>query len=117
MFSTNIEKKTLSNKHYRKVLYTDAKLQLVVMCIPPGGTIPMEIHKGSQFIRVETGSGSLKYGNSNSYKTLKDGIAVIIPPGVRHEVKSTGKTPLKLYAVYTPPEHKKGTIQLKQSSG
>ena len=112
MFSTNIEKTTQHNKNYRQVLFTDSKLQLVVMSIPPNNFIPMETHKGSQFIRVEAGTGVIR--SSKNSKRLKDGVAVIIPPGIQHEVKSTGKTPLKLYIIYAPPEHKKNTRQKVQ---
>ena len=111
MFSTNIERVTIKNKNYRKVIYTDRFIQVVLMAIPPGETIPLESHKGSQFIRVEKGSGSVRSGTKvPKVKILKDGIAVVIPPNTKHIIKSTGKTPLKLYSIYSPPQHPRGTI-------
>jgi len=103
MFATNIEKKTLTNTRYRKIIYTDSKLQVVLMSIPPKGNIPLEKHRGSQFIRVEAGRGYVRSGNQ--MRLLKDGIAIVIPPNTNHVVKSTGSECLKLYSIYSPPEH------------
>lgn len=153
--NTNIEKKTIQNKNYRKVLFTTPQMQLVVMSIE--NDIPKEIHKKTtQFIRVESGTGfaeinisnsrltsksksnsnsrltSRSKSNSNSRLTsksksntkarsksnknkkrikLEDGVAVIIPAGTEHYIKNTGKDPLKLYTLYSPPEHEPQLIQ------
>lgn len=102
-FRGNIERMTLRNTQYRKILYTDSYQQLVLMSVPPGGDIPWESHKGSQFIRVESGRGTAEFlGKTHR---LSDGVSVIIPPRTRHYVKNTGTDSLKLYAVYSPPEH------------
>ncbi len=108
-YITNIEKETLSNTDYRRVLYTAKNSQLVLMSIEPGDEIGEETHHLDQFIRIEGGSG----------KAIMDGIvhdlctdhAIVIPAGVRHNVINTGDIDLKLYTVYSPPEHKDGIIE------
>jgi len=115
MYSINIEKATLTNKNYRKVLFTSKKQQLVVMSIKAGMDIPLEMHKnGDQFIRIEKGKGVARsYIKGKLVKTVKlvDGVSIIIPRGTWHYIKNTGKTPLKLYSIYSPPQHKDGLIQ------
>jgi len=108
-FTIQMEKDTENNKLYRKVVYTAAHMQLVLMCVKPGQEIGMETHKGDQFIRVESGTGKAIMGGVES--SLEDGDAIIIPEGVEHNVINTSDNDdLKLYAVYTPPEHKDGHI-------
>lgn len=101
----NIESDTVSNKLYRKVVYTTPTLQLVLMSLKPNEDIPKEVHhKITQFIRVEAGTGLARVGRTE-YK-LKDGISIIIPPDTEHYIKNTSRTKdLKLYALYSPPEH------------
>lgn len=107
-FRGNIERLTLRNNNYRKVLHTTKNMQLVVMSLNPGEEIGVETHpKTSQFIRVEAGNATVTIGRS-TYR-LKDGDSVVIPPGSRHNVVSTGRKDLKLYTIYTPPEHPKNT--------
>lgn len=109
-YSTNIEALTLKNKVWRRVLYTDKYQQLVVMSLKPGEIIDMETHHGSQFIRVEKGRGVATIGQSRF--RLHDGKVTIIPPNTPHEIKNTSKTQnLKVYTIYTPPQHKPGTLQ------
>lgn len=106
----NIEKVTLLNKNYRKVVHTTNNMQLVVMSLESGEEIGMEIHKKtSQFIRIEEGVGLAIIKGKRFY--LKDGDCVIIPPGFKHNIINTGKEDLKLYSIYTPPEHPKKLIQ------
>jgi mannose-6-phosphate isomerase-like protein (cupin superfamily) len=109
-FRANIERLTLKNTYYRKVLYTTKNMQLVVMSIPPGEEIGMEVHRNtSQFIRVEKGKAKAVVGNHKYY--LKDGDIIIVPPGKKHNVINYGKKDLQLYSIYTPPEHPKKTKQ------
>lgn len=105
VFHRNIEKETEENKSYRKVVYT-GKLQLVYMCIKPLDTIHKEIHKDhDQFIRIEKGQG-LATINEKDYK-LSDGIGLVIPAGFQHKITNTSTVDeLKLYTIYSPPEHK-----------
>ena len=106
----NIEEKSLDNDFFREVLFTANDVQLVVMSLAPGEEIGMETHDdGDQFIRVESGKGiAILDGKEHE---LEDGSAVVIPAGVRHNiVNSSQQQPLKLYTIYSPPEHPDGTI-------
>ncbi|MDG1949696.1 MAG: cupin domain-containing protein [bacterium] len=107
-YITNIEKDTLKNTDFRRVLYTTPKSQLVLMCIQPGDEIGTETHELDQFIRIEQGQGQVIL-NGTEHK-VEDDFAIVIPAGTEHNVVSTGEVPLKLYSVYSPPEHKHGTI-------
>ncbi len=104
----NIEKETLENENYRKVLYTAKNSQLVLMSILSGDEIGEEVHELDQFIRFESGRG-LVLINDNEYNVEGDW-AVVIPAGCKHNVINTGSEPLKLYSIYSPAEHKDGTI-------
>jgi len=108
-FIVNIEKETLENTDYRRVLYTSRYSQLVVMNIEPGDEIGNEIHGLDQFIRIEEGQAKVILNNSDEYE-LKDDDAIVIPASTWHNVINTGDKPLKLYTIYSPPEHENGTI-------
>ncbi|TWI67740.1 mannose-6-phosphate isomerase-like protein (cupin superfamily) [Pseudoduganella lurida] len=108
-FSINIEEKTLSNDYFREVLYTTQRSQLVVMTLQAGEEIGAEKHEGhDQFIRVEAGQGKAILDGEEHQ--LEDGVAVVIPAGTQHNVINTGDEPLRLYTLYTPPEHPDGII-------
>ena len=109
-YVTDIEKKTMENKYFREVLFTGPNSQLVVMSIAGGEDIGMEVHGDvDQFIRIESGQGKAILNGEET--ALADGSAVVIPAGVEHNIVNTSPTePLKLYTVYTPPEHPDGTI-------
>lgn len=110
-YVTNIEKDTRENTNFRKVLYTANNSQLVVMNLRPGEEIGTEIHKLDQFIRIETGQGRAVL-NAKEH-TLADGFAVVIPAGTEHNIINTSKTDdLKLYTVYSPPNHLDGTVHV-----
>jgi mannose-6-phosphate isomerase-like protein (cupin superfamily) len=108
-YITNIEKKTLENNYFREVLFTTNKSQLVVMSLKPGEEIGMEVHpEHDQFIKIELGSGkTIMNGEENE---ISDGYAVVIPAGTQHNIINTSEVVMKLYTIYTPPEHKQGTI-------
>ena len=102
-FRTNIEKDTIKNKHYRKILWTNKYQQLVVMNLKPYEEIGEEVHpKTSQFVRVEKGNGVAIVGGKRY--NLKDGDALVVNNNVYHNIKA-GKNGLKLYSIYSPPEH------------
>lgn len=105
----NIEKETLENEDYRRVLYTAKNSQLVLMNIKPGDEIGEEVHKLDQFLRFEKGNGKAILDGVES--DISDGVAVVVPAGTRHNFINTGDTDLKLYTVYSPPEHKDGIIE------
>lgn len=110
VFVIDIEKATIENEDYRRVLYTTKQNQLVLMSIPPQDDIPCETHDDiTQFIRVEKGEG-IAYINKNLYK-LTDGISLDIPAGTKHQIINTSDQPLKLYTIYSPAEHPSGLVQ------
>lgn len=112
----DIEHDTLNNDYYRKVLYTNKNFQLVLMSLEPDEDIPKEKHTHTtQFIRVEKGQGIAQVGKK--IYALRDGVSITIPPGKFHYVKNTGDTPLKLYSIYTPPEHPKKRLDKRQPVG
>jgi mannose-6-phosphate isomerase-like protein (cupin superfamily) len=109
-YVTNIEQKSLENHYFREVLFTGPYSQLVVMSLRPGEEIGLETHDGvDQFVRVEAGDGTaLLDGEEHD---LADGSAVVIPAGTKHNIINRSKSEaLKLYTVYTPPNHPDGTI-------
>ena len=109
-YCDDIEKLTVENGDFRRVLYTGGHLQLVLMTLPPGCDIGAEVHEDrDQFFRFEEGTGAVDIdGVANA---VQDGTAVIVPAGARHNVRNTGDQPLKLYTIYGPPEHKDGIVQ------
>ena len=108
-YITNIEQETRDNNDYRHVLYTSKHHQLVLMSLLPGEEIGEEEHKLDQFFRFESGQGKVVIDGIEH--DVKDGDAVIVPEGARHNVINTGNDALKLYTIYAPPNHKDGTIQ------
>lgn len=107
----NIEKLSIKNKKYRKILYTTKFQQLVLMSIPSKDEIEKEKHaKSTQFIRIESGNAIAEIwenGNRESPKRyrLYDGISITIPPNTYHRIKNIGDDELKLYTIYSPPVH------------
>lgn len=109
-YVADIEKDTLANEDYRRVLFTGPHLQLVLMTLRPGEEIGQEVHaEHDQFIRIEAGTGSVVLNGERH--TVGDGFAIVIPAGVEHNVVNTSATePLRLYTLYSPPEHPEGTV-------
>lgn len=109
-YSIDIEKKSIENPYFREVLYTAPNLQLVVMTLQPGEEIGLETHEnGDQFFRVEGGAGEAIL--DGEVHQLTDGMIVIIPEGVEHNIVNTSADmPLHVYTIYTPPEHPDGTV-------
>lgn len=104
----NIEKKTLANDNYREVLYTGPDSQLVVMKLLPGEEIGEESHDLDQFLRIEAGTGEVTLGGETHVVT--DGFAIVVPKGTLHNVRNTGSSDLKLYTMYSAPQHPHGTV-------
>jgi mannose-6-phosphate isomerase-like protein (cupin superfamily) len=109
-YATNIARDTLANQDYRRVLYTGRNTQLVLMTLQPGEEIGIETHEEhDQFIRIESGIGVAVLNGEEH--PLSDGVAVVIPAGVEHNVINTSTDqPLKLYTLYSPPEHPDGIV-------
>jgi mannose-6-phosphate isomerase-like protein (cupin superfamily) len=106
---SNIEKLTLENNYFRQVLYTSKHTQLVLMSLKPGEEIGEEVHELDQFIRCEAGQGKVVL-NGVEYE-IGDGSAVVVPQGMLHNVVNTSKdASLKLYSLYSPPEHRDGVV-------
>src|SRR5450755_433601 len=107
----SIEKQTLENTYFRQVLFTAQHAQLVVMCLQPGEEIGDEVHpKVDQFFRIEQGKAKFVF-NEKEEHLVYDGDAVVVPAGTYHNVVNTSKTAmLKLYTIYSPPNHPDGTV-------
>jgi len=110
-FHSNIEKDTLENSNFRKVLYTAKHSQLVLMSLKPKEEIGLEVHKDNdQFFRFEQGLGKCII-DGNEYQ-VSDGSAIIVPAGAEHNVINTSKTEeLKFYTIYSPAHHKDGVLR------
>lgn len=106
----NIEEETTKNENFRKVLFTANYSQLVVMSLNPGEDIGDEVHGLDQFIRVEEGEGKVVLDGVES--AFNKDFAVVIPAGTRHNIINTSAdSKMKLYTLYSPPEHKHDTVQ------
>jgi len=109
-YSINIEKATEDNENFRQVLYTAKNSQLVLMTLKPGEEIGEEVHENlDQFFRFEDGKGKVVIDGTEHM--VEDGFAAIVPAGARHNVINiSSDEPLKLYTIYSPPEHRDGVL-------
>jgi mannose-6-phosphate isomerase-like protein (cupin superfamily) len=114
-FNANIEKETLENTNFRKVLYTAKHSQLVLMSLRPMEEIGMEVHRDNdQFFRFEKGTGKCII-DGNEY-VLADGSAIIVPAGAQHNIINTSATDdLKLYTIYSPAHHQEGIVRVTKA--
>ncbi|MCR5880905.1 cupin domain-containing protein [Phenylobacterium sp. J367] len=109
-FVDNIERLTVENDDFRRVLYTGHNLQLVLMTLQPGEEIGSEVHDDrDQFFRVEEGKGRVFIDDKPT--DISDDDAVIVPQGAKHNIVNTGDAPLRLYTIYGPPEHRDGVVR------
>jgi len=110
-YHANIENLTTENTNFRKVLYTGEHMQLVLMSLPVGGEIGMEVHKeNDQFFRFEAGEGKVII-NGNEYQ-VSDGDVIVVPSGAEHNVVNVSESEdLKLYTIYSPAHHKDGIVR------
>ncbi|MBE6543413.1 MAG: cupin domain-containing protein [Ruminococcaceae bacterium] len=114
--SINLEAKAIENENYLNVLWTGAHMQLTVMSIDVGSEIPMEVHEGEeQLIYIERGEAEIIVMSSENKaelsEKLKSGYCAVIPSSKHHRVKNIGDRELKLFSVYAPPVHMRGTVQ------
>ncbi len=107
----NLEQETINNNDYRRVIFTTHHSQLVLMSLKPGEEIGNEIHGLDQFIRIESGKCKAIIENGENEQEMTDDMAIIIPAGTWHNIINTGDTDLKLYTLYSGPDHLKDTIQ------
>ena len=110
-YKDNIEKLTIENIDFRRVLYTGDRSQLVLMSLKPGEEIGAEVHEDNdQFFRFEKGEGKVVIDNTE-YE-VSDGDAVVVPRGAEHNVVNSSQTEdLKLYTIYSPPHHADGIVR------
>jgi mannose-6-phosphate isomerase-like protein (cupin superfamily) len=111
----DIEKATKDNETFRTVIYTGTHAQLTVMSIEVGSEVGREVHGHlDQFLRIEKGHARVEFGPTEDEITetyeVKDDWAIIVPAGTWHNIVNTGDRPLKLYSIYSPPEHADGTV-------
>jgi mannose-6-phosphate isomerase-like protein (cupin superfamily) len=107
-YISNIEKETIENNNFRKVLYTAKNSQLVLMSLKPNEEIGEEIHQLDQFIRVEAGKGKAILDGVEH--EIEDGSAIVVPAGASHNVVNGPDSDMKIYTIYSPPEHKDKTF-------
>ena len=109
-YTTHLEEITRRNSDFRRVLYTGKHSQLVLMCLRPGEEIGEETHEFvDQFFRIETGRGVVVIDGKRHL--VSDGSGVIVPAGARHNVINTSKSELRLYTIYSPPEHRDKVVR------
>ena len=113
--SFDLETATVENTNYRTVAWSGKHLQLTLMSIPVGEDIGLEAHPGTdQFLRLDAGRGRVQMGPSKDQldfeQEVEDGWAIFVPAGTWHNVRNTGDVALKLYSLYSPPEHPDGTV-------
>ena len=110
-YRADIERDTLKNRNFRKVLYTGKHSQLVLMSLSPKEEIGMEVHTDNdQFFRFEKGQGQCII-DGNTYE-IGDGVVIVIPAGAKHNIINTSETEeLALYTIYSPPHHKDGIVR------
>ncbi len=107
-YVSNIEKETLENNNFRKVIYTGKNSQLVVMSLNPNEDIGEEVHTVDQFLRIEKGRGQAIL--DGVIHEIEDGSAILVPAGAKHNIINNGDGEMKLYTIYSPAEHLKTTI-------
>jgi mannose-6-phosphate isomerase-like protein (cupin superfamily) len=103
-FVQDIEALAVANTDFRQVLYTAHNSQLVLMALKPGEDIGAEVHTLDQFFRVEEGTGEAVLDGVHT--AIKAGFAVVVPAGANHNIVNTGSAPMKLYTLYSPPNHR-----------
>ncbi len=107
-YVNNIEKETVENNNFRKVLYTGKHSQLVAMSLKPGEDIGEEVHMVDQFLRIEKGKGKAILDGVEH--TIEDDFAIVVPAGVKHNIINGNEGEMKLYTIYSPSEHLRATI-------
>ena len=104
----DIESLATRNVEFRRVLYTAKNSQLVLMALKPKEEIGAEVHKLDQFFRIEEGSGEVILDGVRT--AIRAGFAIVVPAGMNHNIINTGSVPLKLYTIYSPPNHRDGVV-------
>lgn len=108
-FVANIEQLSEAGTDFRRVLYTAKFSQLVIMSLAPGEDIGEEVHTLDQFLRIEAGQGQAVLDGVEH--AISNGFAIVVPAGAKHNIINTGTEPMKLYTLYSPPEHQDGIVR------
>ena len=119
-FVINISEAAEQNNNFRTALWTGEHLQVTLMNIPVGESIGLEVHPNvDQFIKIEQGMGLVQMGNSkeklNFQRRVQKDFAIVIPAGKWHNVTNIGNEPIKLYSIYAPPQHPRGTVHITKA--
>lgn len=119
-YTVDIEAATLGNDTFRTALWTGEHLQLTVMSIPVGGDVGLEVHPDTdQFLRLERGRGRVQMGPAADDLSFEDEVgpdwAVVVPAGTWHNITNIGDEPMRLYSVYGPAHHARGTVHETQA--
>ncbi|RFP85353.1 cupin domain-containing protein [Rhodobacteraceae bacterium 63075] len=119
-YVVDIEKDTLENTNFRTTRWTGKNIQMTLMSIPVGGDVGLEVHEThDQFLRLEQGKGRVEMGDTKDNLDFQQDVgadfAVFVPAGVWHNITNTGDEPMKLYAIYGPPDHRHGTVHPTQT--
>jgi mannose-6-phosphate isomerase-like protein (cupin superfamily) len=118
-YVVNIEELTLENENFRTTAWTGKNLQMTLMTIQPGADIGLEVHDDhDQFLRIEQGNAKVEMGTSKDNLEVwdaADDFAIFVPAGSWHNVTNTGSDTLKLYSIYSPPEHEHGTVHVTRA--
>jgi mannose-6-phosphate isomerase-like protein (cupin superfamily) len=112
-FVQNLEGLAIDNVNFRRVIYTAKSCQLVLMALKVKEDIGAEVHKLDQFFRVEEGTGEAVLDGVRT--PIRAGFAVLVPAGTKHNIINTGTVPLKLYTIYSPPNHRDGVVHLTRA--
>lgn len=112
-FVQDIASAAAANQDFRRVLYTSGHCQLVVMSLGRSEDIGEEVHDVDQFLRIESGAGSVYIDGARS--PVQAGSAILVPAGARHNVVNEGEGPLKLYSLYAPPHHRDGVVHHRRA--
>lgn len=121
-FTVDIEEFTNANENFRVAVWTGEQMQMTLMSIPVGGDIGEEVHTTiEQFIRIEKGMGEVYIGETQEtmkpVAKISDDEIVFIPVGTWHNIKNIGDKPMKLYSIYAPAEHARGTVHVTMEEG
>lgn len=114
-YVVNIEELTVQNDKFRVAKWTGSNLQMTLMSVEPGGEVGLEVHEDhDQFLRIEQGQARVEMGpakdNLEYVREAEDDFAIFVPAGTWHNIINTGSEPLRLYSIYSPPEHPHGTV-------
>lgn len=119
VYVLDIESETKNNTNFRTTLWTGDHTQLTVMSVKPGEEIGLEVHDVDQFLRVEAGEATIFAGDDKESVTehgkLAEDMAILVPAGTWHNFVNTGSEDLKIYSLYSPAEHKPGTIHVTKA--